>query len=73
LAYAHGNGVPRTDGIWAQAASALTPTAVTDHDIAKALGEAAPYILQDSDHGQAVYRLSHRTFSERYRADDHTA
>jgi hypothetical protein len=70
LAYAHGNGFPRTDGIWAEAASVLTPEVVMDDDVAKAIREAAPYILEDSENGQAVYRLSHRTFAERYRADD---
>ena len=72
LAYARGNGFPRSDGIWATAGSALTATEVTDLDIARTLELAAPYIMEDTEFGQAVYRLAHRTFAEHYwTADSH--
>ena len=70
LAYARGNGFPRSDGIWATAGSALAGTDVTDLDIARTLELAAPYIMEDTEFGQAVYRLAHRTFAEHYWAAD---
>ena len=70
LAYARGNGFPRSDGIWATAGSALAGTDVTDVDIARTLELAAPYIMEDTEFGQAVYRLAHRTFAEHYWAAD---
>jgi hypothetical protein len=66
LAYAQGNGYPRTDGIWATAATALTEDVVTDDDIDQALKMAAPYIMLDSEFGVSTYRLAHRTYAERY-------
>jgi len=70
LAYARGNGFPRSDGIWAAAAEAFTDQAVTDDDVERALDLAAPYIMQDTEFGCAVYRLAHRTFTERYLVND---
>jgi len=70
LAYARGNGFPRTGGIWAVAASALTDATINDQDVARTLREAAPYIMQDTEFGHSVYRLAHRTFTERYRMTD---
>jgi hypothetical protein len=71
LAYARGNGFPRSDGLWAQAGSALAGTELLDSDIQRALQLAASYIMQGIEHGQTVYRLAHRTFAEYYqRLDD---
>jgi hypothetical protein len=70
LTYARGNGFPRTDSIWAIAASAVSNAAITDTDIERAQALAAPYILQDTENGQGVYRLAHRTFAEWYRRAD---
>ena len=61
LAYSRGNGFPRSDGIWATAGSALAGTELSDLDIARTLELAAPYIMEDTEFGQAVYRLAHRT------------
>jgi hypothetical protein len=70
LTYGRGNGFPRTDGVWAAAASALTEIPITDATVERALQQAAPYIMYDSESGQGVYRLAHRTFAEWYRRSD---
>jgi len=31
---------------------------------------AAPYVMLDTENGQSVYRLAHRTFAEYYRKAD---
>ncbi|MCA2215458.1 hypothetical protein [Jidongwangia harbinensis] len=67
LAYARGSGFPRTGGIWEDAARHLRAGSVTDASVTRVLELAAPYIMQDSESGQAVYRLAHRTFTEWYR------
>jgi hypothetical protein len=66
LAYARGNGFPRTAGIWAAAAGAIYGAPISDIAVARALDDAAPYVMQDTDNGQSVYRLAHRTFAEYY-------
>jgi hypothetical protein len=66
LTYARGNGFPRTGGIWALAASELAETPLDDRHVDKALELAAPFIMQDSELGDSVYRLTHRTFAEWY-------
>lgn len=66
LAYAHGNGYPRTGGTWAIAATALMDDPVTDDHIDQALKTAAPYIMLDSEFGVSTYRLAHRTYADRY-------
>jgi hypothetical protein len=66
LAYARGNGFPRTDGIWAAAAGAIYGAPISDIAVARALADAAPYVMQDTNNGQSVYRLAHRTFAEYY-------
>ena len=66
LAYARGNGFPRTAGIWTIAASALTNDPLDDTDVDTTLNAAGPYIMQDSEAAQSVYRLAHRSFTERY-------
>ena len=70
LAYARGNGMPRSGGVWATAAQALSGLPIGDNDIDNALAAAAPYILQGSEFDRTVYRLAHRTFAERYHLDD---
>ena len=70
LAYAHGNGLPRTGGIWAAAASAIYKGRVSDVDVEQALAVAGLYIVQDSEFGNTTYRLSHRIFSEWYKKND---
>lgn len=70
LAYARGNGFPRTDGIWEAAAGALYGLPISDAAVARALDDAAPYVMQDTENGQSVYRLAHRTFVEYYRKAD---
>ena len=66
LAYARGRGFPRADGIWSIAASALHGSRLTERHISQALQDAAPYIMIDSEFGQAAYRLAHRTFRDYY-------
>jgi hypothetical protein len=70
LAYARGNGFPRTGAIWATAAGAIYGAPISDVAVKRALDDAAPYIMQDTDNGQSVYRLAHRTFAEYYRKAD---
>ena len=70
LAYARGNGFPRTDGIWAAAARAISGAPISDTAVAQALEGAAPYVMLDTENGQSVYRLAHRTFAEYYRKAD---
>ncbi|GAB7105252.1 hypothetical protein JCM4814A_35660 [Streptomyces phaeofaciens JCM 4814] len=67
LAHAQGRGLPRADGIWATAASALGdgPEApVGPGDIDDILEAAAPYVMLDGEDGQSVHRLAHQTFAE---------
>jgi hypothetical protein len=66
LTYARGSGFPRTGGIWEIAGSALSNCPLNDNHVAKVLKIAAPYIMHDSEFGQGVYRLAHRTFVEHY-------
>jgi WD40 repeat protein len=70
LAYAQGNGFSRTDGVWAIAAGALHNAPISDAAISDTLSLAAPYIMRDTEDGQEVYRLAHRTFTEFYRSKD---
>jgi hypothetical protein len=70
LTYARGNGLPRTGEIWAVAASELAETPLNDVHVETALKLAAPFIMQDSEFGQSVYRLAHRTFAEWYLKKD---
>jgi hypothetical protein len=67
LAYARGRGYPRTHGIWEAAAASIATSPVDDVSVTRALELAAPYIMYDSEGGQAVYRLAHRAFSDWYR------
>jgi ABC-type uncharacterized transport system YnjBCD ATPase subunit len=70
LTYARGSGFPRTGGIWAIAGSALGDRPFNDNHVAKVLKVAAPYIMHDTEFGQGVYRLAHRTFVEHYLRSD---
>jgi hypothetical protein len=70
LTYARGNGFPRTGGIWALAASELAEAPLDDLHVETALKVAAPFIMQDSEFGQSVYRLAHRTFADWYIRND---
>ncbi|MFI9408490.1 nSTAND1 domain-containing NTPase [Nocardia gamkensis] len=65
LAYGRGRGIPAAGGIWATCASVLAPEALISlDDITALLTDAAPYIVADREHGQTVYRLAHRAFTE---------
>jgi WD40 repeat protein len=67
LALAQGRGLPIADGVWAGIATALADNpdvSVTDDDITELLRTAAPYLMLDTESGQSVYRLAHRTFAE---------
>ncbi|MGH3569695.1 MAG: WD40 repeat domain-containing protein [Pseudonocardia sp.] len=73
LGFAQGRGLPMRDGVWAAIANALSEQdgldhVVSDADISVLLYDAAPYIMIDSEHGQTVYRLAHRTFVEHFRS-----
>jgi ABC-type uncharacterized transport system YnjBCD ATPase subunit len=73
LTYARGSGFPRTGGIWAIAGSAFGDGPFNDNHVAKVLKVAAPYIMHDSEFGQGVYRLAHRTFVEHYLRSDRSS
>jgi WD40 repeat protein len=66
LSQARGRGMPRVDRVLARAASAVHGETVTELDIDELLTVAAPYVLLDTEHGQSVYRLAHRTFAEHF-------
>ncbi|MFD9339829.1 AAA family ATPase, partial [Streptomyces sp. NPDC060028] len=68
LGLTQGRGLPDQDGIWATAAGALTPGGTGDSGagIPGLVRDAAPYLALDQDHGQSVYRLAHRTFTEHF-------
>ncbi|WP_371667001.1 ATP-binding protein [Streptomyces sp. NBC_00289] len=68
LAMAPGRGIPRSDRIWVIMANAIAAPGVrvTEADIDALLVAAAPYIMLDSEDGQSVYRLAHRTFQEAF-------
>jgi len=63
LALAYGRGMPRSERLWATAASGLTGgAAISDGDIDRLLERAAPYILVDAESGFGVYRLAHQGY-----------
>ncbi|MEU6726341.1 ATP-binding protein [Nonomuraea wenchangensis] len=69
LALARGRGLPQHDGIWATMATALNnDVPITEVDIDHLRSAAAPYVMMDSEHGQTVYRLAHRTFTEHFQS-----
>ena len=70
LALAQGRGVPRSEGIWAQMATALKPGhRIGERDIDDLLAQAGPYIMLDAEYGFSVYRLAHETFRELLQPD----
>lgn len=69
LALALGRGAPILDGVWTNVAFAATGAQVNDEAVNALLADAAPYLALDTDHGQTVYRLAHRTFAEALTAD----
>ena len=64
LAFAQGRGVPRSEGVWAQIATALAGSQIGERDIEDLLAQAGPYIMLDAEYGVSVYRLAHETFRE---------
>jgi hypothetical protein len=64
LAWGMGQGLP--GGLWEAAATALSPNGVEYRaaDLDWVLEHYACYIVEDKSDGEAVYRLSHRTFVE---------
>ncbi|MFF2119337.1 AAA family ATPase, partial [Kitasatospora sp. NPDC058184] len=70
LGLAQGRGLPDQDGIWARTADTLTPgdAGDTGGSIPGLVRDAAPYLALDQEHGQSVYRLAHRTFTEHFTA-----
>jgi len=63
LALARGRGMPRSERIWATAASGLSQgRSIPESDIDRLLERAAPYILVDAESGFGVYRLAHQTY-----------
>jgi energy-coupling factor transporter ATP-binding protein EcfA2 len=64
LALAQGRGVPRSEGIWAQMATALAGSRIGEREIEDLLAQAGPYIMLDAEYGFSVYRLAHETFRE---------
>lgn len=67
LALSAGRGLPRADRVWAIAATALAGGVhVSERNIDELLTAAAPYIMLDTEDGQSVYRLAHRTFQEHF-------
>ncbi|OIK27443.1 AAA family ATPase [Streptomyces malaysiense] len=71
LALGHGRGLPRADGIWLRAASALAGRdggASDERGLTEFLGKAAAYVLLDGEDRRSVYRLAHRTYAERLAA-----
>jgi L-amino acid N-acyltransferase YncA len=65
LAWGMGRGLPRQE-VWEAAATALSPNGVTYRaaDLDWVLEHYGCYILAEEQDGEAVYRLSHRTFVE---------
>lgn len=67
LGLAQGRGLPDQGGIWATVADALESAHTGTRDsIPNLLHDAAPYLALDQEHGQSVYRLAHRTFTEHF-------
>jgi WD40 repeat protein len=66
LALAQGRGLPIVHGIWMNVAQSLSESLkINDHDIDRLIGLAAPYLILDVENDETVYRLAHRTFSEK--------
>ena len=61
--------MPRSEGIWAQMATALAGSRIGERDIEDLLAQAGPYIMLDAEYGFSVYRLAHETFRELLQPD----
>jgi len=70
LAWAHGDGLPVRDGVWALVAGAVSPDApaYADEHVQWVLREAGRYVVESGDGEQAVYRLFHESLNEHFRA-----
>lgn len=66
LAHSQGRGIPLQDATLTRIVATLAGVELTDRDIHALLDLAAPYILIDTEHGQTVYRVAHRTFAEHF-------
>lgn len=75
LAWSAGQGVPRHGGLWAMiaAAAARRDDSLTDLHIDWFLRAAGRYVLETSEHGQAVYRLANTSLAINLREDDESA
>ncbi|MGV9635486.1 nSTAND1 domain-containing NTPase [Nocardia rhamnosiphila] len=72
LAFARGRGLPAADDIWVTAAHAIATdptTTISNADVERLTEVAAAYVLADREHGQTVFRLAHRTFTEHFTND----
>lgn len=65
LAFAEGQGLPRT--LWPQLASGLASTPFGENDVDWLLDKAGAYIAEVTDHGRSVYRLYHQALAEHLR------
>jgi WD40 repeat protein len=64
LAYARGSGLPRKN-VWYTVANHIVGAGqYRNSDIRELLDEAAYYVVQDSQHGDTVFRLFHQTFAD---------
>lgn len=63
LAFAEGEGLPWV-AIWAELASALSGSRVSDNDIALVRRHAAAFIVEALENGGSVYRLYHERVAE---------
>ncbi len=66
VAFAEGSGLPRPR-VWPAVASAITGRSYDDDDVARTLDQAAWYLIEASDGGQAVYRLYHEELARHFR------
>jgi WD40 repeat protein len=70
LAHARGRGMPIGGDIWGAAAAALDEDAdggpLPRQHLSALLEEDPAYVAVDTDGGQTVYRLAHRTFVEHF-------
>lgn len=69
LAHARGRGMPRTGGIWVDAARAIGGSQASADDWEEStMALADAYVTLDAEAGQSTYRLAHQTFVEHFHA-----
>lgn len=73
LAFARGKGLPRRR-LWPELASALAADkgsgrVYTAADISSVIREAGWYLTESTEHGQAVFRLYHRSIADYFRSE----